>query len=70
MAEAGADPRRTVVQRGLIAKSLTAMAKVIQWLLLSLVFSILVEWIGIEMLIGQDDANHDGVFARDTVNPF
>ena len=46
MAEAGADPRRTVVQRGLIAKSLTATAKVIQWLLLSLVFSILVEWIG------------------------
>jgi len=46
MAEAVADPRRTVVQRGLIAKSLTATAKIIQWLLLSLVFSILVEWIG------------------------
>jgi integrating conjugative element membrane protein (TIGR03747 family) len=41
-----ADPRRPVVQRGLLAKSLTAAAKVIQWLLLSLLFSILVEWVG------------------------
>jgi integrating conjugative element membrane protein (TIGR03747 family) len=57
MAEAGADPRRTVVQRGLIAKSLTAMAKVIQWLLLSLVFSILVEWIG--MLLWWPDEGLD-----------
>ena len=46
MAEAVADPRRTVVQKGLISKSLTAAAKVIQWLLLSLVFSLLVEWVG------------------------
>jgi len=46
MAEAVADPRRRVVQQGLIAKSFTAAAKLIQWLLLSLVFSILVEWAG------------------------
>ena len=46
MAEAVADPRRRVVQEGLLSKSLTAAAKIIQWLLLSLVFSILIEWAG------------------------
>lgn len=46
MAEAVADPRRRVVQQGLLAKSFTALAKLVQWLLLSLVFSILVEWAG------------------------
>ncbi|MEJ1497614.1 MAG: hypothetical protein RPU13_14220, partial [Candidatus Sedimenticola sp. (ex Thyasira tokunagai)] len=39
-------PRRRVVQEGLISKSLTAVAKVIQWLLLSLLFSIIIEWAG------------------------
>ncbi len=46
MAEPVADPRRRVVREGLISKSLTAAAKVIQWLLLSLLFSIIVEWAG------------------------
>ena len=46
MAEAVADPRRRVAQEGLITRSLTATAKVIQWLLLSLLFSIIVEWVG------------------------
>jgi hypothetical protein len=46
MAEAVADPRRRVVQEGLISKSLTATAKVIQWVLFSLVFSIIIEWAG------------------------
>ena len=46
MAETVADPRRRVVQEGLMAKSLTAVAKVIQWILLSLLFSIIVEWAG------------------------
>jgi len=46
MAEAVADPRRRVVQQGLLAKSFTTLAKLVQWLLLSLVFSILVEWAG------------------------
>ena len=44
MAEAVADPHRRVVQEGLISKSLSAIAKVIQWLLFSLVFSIIIEW--------------------------
>ena len=46
MAEPAQDPRRRVVQEGLISKSLTAIAKIIQWLLLSLVFSIIIEWVG------------------------
>jgi len=46
MAEAVADPRRRVVQEGLISKGLTGTAKIIQWLLLSMVFSIIVEWAG------------------------
>ena len=43
MAEAVADPRRQVVQQGLFSKSLSAVAKIIQWLLFSLLFSIIVE---------------------------
>ena len=46
MAETAQDPRRRVVQEGLISKSLTAGATVIRWLLLSLVFSIIIEWVG------------------------
>lgn len=46
MAEAVVDPRRRVVQEGLISKALTGIAKIIQWLLLSLIFSIIVEWAG------------------------
>ncbi len=46
MAEAPANPRRTAVQQGLISKSLTATDKVIQWLIFSLLFSIIIEWTG------------------------
>ncbi|WP_051302421.1 TIGR03747 family integrating conjugative element membrane protein [Sedimenticola selenatireducens] len=46
MAETVTDPRRRVVQEGLIAKSLGALARIIQWLLLSLLFSIIIEWAG------------------------
>ncbi len=46
MAEAVADPRRGEVRQGLISKGLTTLAQAIQWLLLSLVFSILIEWAG------------------------
>ncbi len=46
MAEAVADPRRRVAREGAISKSLTALARFIQWLLFSLLFSIVVEWAG------------------------
>ncbi|HFD86465.1 MAG TPA: TIGR03747 family integrating conjugative element membrane protein, partial [Gammaproteobacteria bacterium] len=58
MAETVADPRRRVVQEGLISKSLTAIAKAIQWLLLSLVFSIIIEWIGMVMWWPDEGLDH------------
>jgi integrating conjugative element membrane protein (TIGR03747 family) len=44
--EAVADPRRRDIRRGPISSFLTTVAQGIKWLLLSLVFSILVEWVG------------------------
>jgi integrating conjugative element membrane protein (TIGR03747 family) len=58
MAEPVADPRRRVVQEGLIAKSLTAVAKVIQWILLSLLFSIIVEWTGMVLWWPDEGIEH------------
>lgn len=46
MAEAAADPRRGEVRQGLISKGLTTLVQALTWLLLSLVFSVLVEWAG------------------------
>ncbi len=58
MAEPVTDPRRRVVQEGLIAKSLTATAKVIQWILLSLLFSIIVEWTGMVLWWPEEGTEH------------
>ena len=58
MAEALADPRRRVVEGGLISKSLTAIAKIIQWLLLSLVFSIIIEWAGMVLWWPEEGIEH------------
>jgi len=58
VAEAVADPRRRVVQDGMISKTLTATAKVIQWLLLSLVFSILIEWAGMMLWWPDEGIEH------------
>jgi len=58
MAEAVADPRRRVVQQGLLAKSFTATAKLLLWLLLSLVFSILVEWAGMVLWWPEEGLAH------------
>ena len=58
MAEAVVDPRRRVVQEGLISKSLTAIAKIIQWLLLSLLFSIIVEWVGMVLWWPEQGLDH------------
>ncbi len=58
MAEAVADPRRRVVQEGLISKSLTAIAKIIQWLLLSLLFSIIIEWVGMVLWWPDEGLDH------------
>jgi integrating conjugative element membrane protein (TIGR03747 family) len=58
MPEAVADPRRRVVQEGLISKSLTATAKVIQWVLFSLVFSIIIEWAGMVLWWPDEGLDH------------
>jgi integrating conjugative element membrane protein (TIGR03747 family) len=58
MAEAAADPRRRVVKEGLISKILTATAKIIQWLLLSLVFSIIIEWAGMVLWWPDEGLDH------------
>lgn len=58
MAEPAADPRRRVVQEGLIAKSLTAVGKTLQWLLLSLLFSVLTEWAGMVLWWPDEGIEH------------
>lgn len=40
------DPRRPVAQPGTVSRLLTGIAQCLKWLFLSLLFSILVEWIG------------------------
>jgi integrating conjugative element membrane protein (TIGR03747 family) len=46
MVETVADPRQRVAQEGAISRGLTTVAKLVQWLLFSLLFSIVVEWAG------------------------
>jgi len=58
MAEAVADPRRQVVQQGLFSKTLSAVAKFIQWLLFSLLFSIIVEWAGMVLWWPDEGIDH------------
>ena len=58
MVETAADPRRRVVQEGLISKGLTGIAKIIQWLLLSLLFSIIIEWAGMVLWWPDEGIEH------------
>ena len=58
MAEALTDPRRRVVQQGLISKTLTAAAKAVQWVLFSLVFSIIIEWAGMVFWWPEEGIEH------------
>lgn len=58
LAETAADPRQRVIQEGLISKSLTAVAKIIQWLLLSLLFSIIIEWVGMVLWWPEEGIEH------------
>ena len=46
MAETSSDPRRTAVQQGLFSRALATISQAILWLLFSLMFSIVVEWVG------------------------
>jgi len=58
MAETSTDPRRGDVRQGLISNFLTTVAQGIKWLLLSLVFSILTEWIGMVIWWPDQGLNH------------
>ena len=58
MAAPTQDPRQRVVQEGLISKSLTAIAKIIQWLFLSLLFSMIIEWAGMVLWWPDEGVEH------------
>jgi integrating conjugative element membrane protein (TIGR03747 family) len=58
MAEAVADPRRREVRQGLISRLLTTAAQGIKWVLVSLVFSVLVEWVGMTFWWPEEGLGH------------
>ncbi len=61
MAETAPQPRQPVVQQGLVSKTLSAIAKALQWLLLSLVFSIIIEWLGMVLWWPEEGLEHSRV---------
>ncbi len=58
MAEAVADPRRGDVRQGLISKGLSTLAQAIQWLLFSLIFSVIIEWVGMVIWWPEEGLDH------------
>ena len=58
MAETAADPGRRDVRQGLLSSFLTTLAQGIKWLVLSLVFSILIEWAGMVLWWPEEGLNH------------
>ena len=52
------DPRRHDVRRGLLSRAFTGIAKGLQWLLFSLAFSIVVEWIGMTFWWPEQGLDH------------
>ena len=58
MAEAVADPRRGDVRQGLISRTLSKLAQAITWLLLSLVFSVIIEWAGMVLWWPEEGLGH------------
>ena len=58
MAEAATDPRRTAVQQGLFTRGLATISQAILWLLFSLLFSIVVEWVGMVLWWPEQGLDH------------
>ncbi len=58
MVETTADPRRTAVRQGIFSRGLTTFAQAIKWLLFSLLFSIVIEWIGIKLWWPEQGLEH------------
>ena len=75
------DPRRPAAEPGTLARALTGLAQCLKWLLLSLVFSILLEWIGMVFWWEEQGVQHsrqmlqselsylDGDFRRSLLTP-
>lgn len=68
MAEAVVDPRRTAVRQGLISKGLTAVAQAIKWLLFSLVFSIIIEWVGMSLWWPEQGLDHSRMMLSNEIS--
>lgn len=58
MVETAADPRRTAIRQGIISRGLTTFAQAAKWLLFSLLFSIVIEWIGIKLWWPEQGLEH------------
>ena len=58
MVEAAANTRRTDVRQGLVSRGLNTVAQAIKWLLFSLVFSIVIEWVGIKLWWPEQGLEH------------
>ena len=56
--EGAPDPRHRDVRQGLLSNVLTTLAQGLKWLLLSLVFSILLEWTGMVLWWPDEGLNH------------
>ena len=52
------DPRRPMARPGTFARILTASAQCLKWLFLSLVFSIVIEWIGMLLWWEEQGVGH------------
>jgi integrating conjugative element membrane protein (TIGR03747 family) len=52
------DPRRPMARPGMFARILTGLAECLKWLLVSLVFSIVIEWIGMLLWWEEEGVGH------------
>ena len=58
MAEAVVDPRRREVRQGLLSTVFSTLAQGVQWLLLALLFSVLIEWVGMMLWWPEEGLRH------------
>ena len=58
MAEAAQDPRRTAARPGILSRIFGTAARLVMWILLSLVFSVIIEWVGMTLWWPQQGNDH------------
>lgn len=68
MAETVADPRRTAVQQGLFSRGLATISQAIMWLLFSLLFSIVVEWVGMVLWWPEQGIDHSRMMLSNEIS--